>query len=310
MRSAVLGAIRFLAFAGLLALVLTPAVTSPGPATAAERPILIAFRYDDYSAVSPTAVEARIIDMFRGNGLCCTFAVIPFVCAGDFHDNSPQAVVPLPEAKAALLRQAMREGTVEVAQHGWSHQTLQGKALGYTEFAGVGYGVQERLIADGKRHLERLLGTRIDIFVPPWDSYDAGTVQAIDRLGFGILSARARIAAADNHTRLKFLPQTCGLSDLRAAVEAARRLPGIQPGTQPVIVVLFHPFDFIEADGKRGVMSCGELAGLLRWVKAQKDLRALSVGQTAALVGDLGARRYALFSAYRRLPHHLAPAPP
>ena len=43
-----------------------------------ERHINVIFRFDDYSALSSTDLELKIIDIFRKNKASVTFGVIPF----------------------------------------------------------------------------------------------------------------------------------------------------------------------------------------------------------------------------------------
>ena len=132
--------------------------------------INVVFRYDDYSARSATETELRIIEIFKSYEASLTFSVIPFVAAGDVHDPSRQETVPLSGLKADILKNAYLDKTIDVALHGYSHQTNNSQEMG--EFAGLDQVAQERRIADGKKLLETVIGAQVTTFVPPWNRYD------------------------------------------------------------------------------------------------------------------------------------------
>ena len=105
-----------------------------------EKQVNVVFRFDDYSARSSTEMELRIIDAFRKNESSITFGVIPFVCAGDAHDPSPQDIVPLTSKKGEILKTGFEEGILDIALHGYSHQTI--KAEHRMEFSSLDYNIQ------------------------------------------------------------------------------------------------------------------------------------------------------------------------
>ncbi|MCH7558351.1 MAG: DUF2334 domain-containing protein [Planctomycetes bacterium] len=131
-----------------------------------EKQIIVVFRFDDYSSRSSTDMEVKLIAAFQKHNISCTFGVIPYVHVGDSHDASPQDVVPLTPTKANILNNAIKTGTLEVALHGYSHQTNH-KRGGYTEFSGLAYDSQLERITKGKNLLEEMLDTQITIFIPP-----------------------------------------------------------------------------------------------------------------------------------------------
>jgi hypothetical protein len=88
-----------------------------------QQQITVVFRFDDPSARSGAEIEDKLIIGFRAHNMRCTFGVIPFVASGDCHDPRPQELIPLSIAKIEMLRQAAQEGVIEIAQHGYSHQT-------------------------------------------------------------------------------------------------------------------------------------------------------------------------------------------
>ena len=239
-----------------------------------EEPINVVFRFDDYSARSSTAMEEKIIELFASLNVPVTFGVIPYVCAGGLHNTSPQQVIPLPADKLAILRHGIKNGTVDVALHGYSHQaTLSGH---YTEFAGLDYYLQVDRLVKGKKFLEQMTGAPVTSFIPPWNKYDLNTIKALDMIGFSAISAKQN-ALAPKDTQLQFLPASSSPLKLRDAVETARSCPT----SQSVIVVLFHEYDFKEMKTRRGTVTFQEFSDLLHWLNSQTDVRILSLRQAA-----------------------------
>jgi peptidoglycan/xylan/chitin deacetylase (PgdA/CDA1 family) len=237
----------------------------------------------------------------------CTFGIIPYVAAGDLPDPHPQEVVALSEEKAGTLKRAVASGSVEPALHGYSHQTIRDcRRGGCTEFSGASYHSQMEKMSQGKRLLEDRLGTSISAFVPPWNSYDRNTLRCVEDLGFDSISADLR-GVTDSRSSLKFLPATCGVPELRQAIDSARR----SSDPEPVIVVLFHAYDFIEFDG-RGRFNYHDFARLLAWVASQEDVRARSISEAVQRVevgADLFRKNKGCYLADRLIPpllkHHL-----
>ena len=262
--------------------------------------IYIVFRFDDYSATSSTDVELRIIDDFRRNEASVTFGVIPFVSADDWLDPSSHDIVPLTTIKGDILKAGVKDGTLEIALHGFSHQTINAERK--TEFSGLDYNSQLERITKGKRLLVDIIGSPVTTFVPPWNKYDLNTLQALDQAGFSTLSA-SKGGAAKKSSTLNFLPATCTLLKLQDAIKSARA----SSDTQPIIVVLFHEYDFKEIDKKRGSMTYQDFSGLLNWLKKEPDIKLLSIRQATEIIDDLSVIRFKL-SQLANLLYTLLPA--
>ena len=61
----------------------------------------------------------------------------------------------------------------------------------------------------------------------------------------------------------------------------------------PVIVVVFHSYDFVEYDAKRGVIDLPRFQALLEWVRNRRGVRVMSIDQITRGRTDLTADRYA-----------------
>lgn len=255
-------------------------------------------RYDDYSAHSPTELERQMIDLLRKRRLSCAFGIIPFACE-DQLDPFASDRHPLPPAKAEVLKDALRDATVEPLLHGHSHRTLPPSSVRRrpSELDGAELDHQLRLLGEGKSFLEEALGSPVRFFAPPWNSYDRQTLRVLDRLGFRGLSAGPRFGDSDPRSRLELLPATCRLTELWEAVAQARRLAD----PSPTVVALFHPYDFVEADRVRGKMSLSDFASTLDWILSQEDLRPTAFEAESDAGHELGERRYARNRSLKRM---------
>jgi len=250
-----------------------------------QKEIMVVFRYDDYSTGSSTEMEWKIIEAFREKNASLTFAVIPYVFSGDVESPSPGDVKALSQIKCNILRNAFRTGVVDIALHGYSHQTIQANIR--TEFAGQGFLRQVEKIYKGKKFLEEMTGVPVTCFVPPWNRYDLNTLRALEKLQFSSISANLS-GDAIRTSSLKYLPATCNLLNLRNAVESARSCPELVS----VIVVLFHQYEFLEIDKKRGIITYYEFCNLLSWLRSQRDVRMTSIRQATTLINDLSGDRF------------------
>jgi len=247
--------------------------------------IIVVFRYDDYSNHSPTDLEVRLFETFQRNHIPLTIGVIPFLESGDTHEYNA-----LSSTKANLLRNMNNTSIIEVALHGFNHETIyQNKKPLYSEFAGLDFTSQHERLSQGKRLLEQLVGKTVKTFIPSWNSYDENTIKALELLEFETISASnlSSVNLKNEKSPLKFLPQTCSLNELRRAVKSAKR----NEEGQAIIVVLFHAYDFTDVDESRGEITYENFLELLDWLKAQTDVSFLNISQTAQVEHDLTYQR-------------------
>jgi hypothetical protein len=187
----------------------------------------------------------------------------------------------LSRRNAPHLFDAARAGAIEIALHGHSHLHRGNDARGRrTEFAGLHPAEQTRLIREGMQHLASAFSHRIEGFVPPWNTYDASTTEALVEAGFEFLSAGLDVF---RYGRLPVVPITCTLSTARIAIQKACCFEGLAP----VVVVLFHSDDFMEHrypprhDESLPTMNLGELEALLGWIKTKPGLQAEALSHIA-----------------------------
>jgi peptidoglycan/xylan/chitin deacetylase (PgdA/CDA1 family) len=259
-----------------------------------KKTVNLVFRLDDFSAVSSTGIEREVITLFRQHRVALTIGVVPFVCSHDFGDPTEQILLPLPADKVDFLRQAVNDATIDVALHGYSHQTVGINRK--TEFAGIGLEAQLEKLTRGKTALENTIASSVSIFIPPWNSYDLETIQVLDHLKMAVISADWKGPAAQG-TNLKFLPATTDLMHIHDAISDA----SCSPDKQPLIVVLFHLYDFKEFGGDHGCITLQKLAEELNWIKQKEGIRILSISQALDLIEDLSVHRFLAVEAWREV---------
>ena len=234
------------------------------PASAAN--IQVVFRYDDFSQLSDTATDTRIIEVFTRQGVPVVFGVIPL------HKGEQLA-----GEKAALLRRAVDAGVVECALHGHRHEYRQEEPPSpmLTEFRGLDQAEQLVKITDGKHILESVIGRPVEAFVPPVNTYDLNTVRAVEQAGLSILSADFR-GPVDPASTLSFVPFTCLFHEIPLALERIRQSRG--SGTA-ALVVLTHPYEFTGGTpepntlyGSPRTINIDAFAALIAQLKSEADI--------------------------------------
>ncbi len=252
------------------------------------KPITIILRYDDYSAVSNTHLESQLLEVLDRHQLPSIFAVIPCVTTNGFRNPQSADSLTMDAEKIALLKPYLDQGLVELCVHGCTHQTLDGKNLHtLSEFSGRPYEIQLERLAHAKGILESQFGHAIKTFVPPWGNYDENTLKAAEAAGFSIISADPRGPASDERNLL-YVPGTCRIHQLIDAIKEARSLPS---SGSTLITAVIHPYDFIEYDKERGVLSFDQFSSIIADISNDPGLRFTTAAGATQLFSDLSAAR-------------------
>ena len=260
--------------------------------------IYVVFRMDDYSALSDTDLELKIIRLFEERELSVTFSVVPYVCEKDDKDPAAQPLIRLSDQKGLILKKKVKSGVLDLALHGYAHQS--NNANDPSEFGGLQYHEQLKRLKEGKALLEEIAEVSVTTFVPPWNQYDHNTLKAMKESGFNLLSAGWK-GVVTSRTNIQYLPATCDLTLLPKAIDTVR----LSSDKYPVIVVLFHHYDFKEYGDPRGQFSLNDLATLLDWLLSQKDLNIISIGQAYRILDDLSPNRFIVLERWRKLERFL-----
>ena len=257
--------------------------------------VTVVFRYDDYSAKSPLWLERALFEEFAKRKMSLTVGVIPFV----YSDGKN---VPLDAQHISVLRKYVKSGVVEMALHGYAHKGVN--RYEHNEFAGVSYAKQWDMICRGKAELTGLCGVVPTTFIPPWNSYDANTLRALNSLGFSTLSAAVG-GTTDGLGSVGVLPYTSDLPHLTRSIKIARVLPG----RNNVVVALFHQYDF-NATGSDVVVSGNRLDRILDDVRSTNDVDVRTLGDVAGNTHqEFGSVRYSANSHLMNNPLMFRPMP-
>jgi predicted deacetylase len=258
--------------------------------------IRLAFRFDDPSETSNQEIEWGIIEALRRHQTSANFAVIPFRMVDG-------AKIALSEQRALPLVEAARDGIIEVALHGHAHVRIHPDMERPSEFVGRSKSEQQAMIQEGRAHLESVFGKAITGFVPPWNSFDSVTLSILEQSGFKYVSA-GWAPLAKSSGKIKFLPLTAHLTEMKLAVHEARKFIK----ADPVIVVVMHHYDFVESGSSKAVISLMEFSNILSWLKGQDDIKI----RTLTEISDMMISRDTALQQHRiramsRLFEHLIP---
>ena len=246
--------------------------------------INVVLRWDDYSNITSTAFEERLIEELQRREIPCTMAVVPFSLSDKL--QHPATTVALRPEKVAMLRNTDRD-VIDLALHGYCHQSVKGRR---TEFASLSLKVQRDKIKSGRDLLEDLFSLPIRTFVPPWNSYDSKTLHVLEDLQFTALSAwPGKGTHSGTATKLKYVPMTCGVLQLRGAVDIARRM---SRDSEVIVGLVFHNYDFRELGTRRGVLNLPSFLDLLESLRVQEDVKLLSISRVLGSAADLSIERY------------------
>lgn len=174
--------------------------------------IYIIFRNDDPGALSNIHKERKVAALFERYKIPQVWAVIPNNVEdphvwekGKFHqlEENPEII--------SLIQEYAGKGLVEVAQHGYTHQTSEFRpgltdeingdkfyqgidrkwapydpahSEGYSEFNGLSVAAQEEKIVKGKEYLEAVLGLEFQSFIFPWNVYNVDCLKLLRKHGF------------------------------------------------------------------------------------------------------------------------------
>jgi len=242
--------------------------------------IRVAFRFDDPSPSSNQALECAIIEALASRKCSATLAVIPF-------KRVDGELVGLTKERATHLVDAAERGVAEIALHGFSHEQRGSAPRGtQSEFAGLASADQVDLIAQGLARLKDIFGDAVSGFVPPWNSFDAATLDALERLSFRYVSGGWE-SPLPYRGVVAVLPRTCNLSSLETAVKEARRAHSLSP----IIIAVMHHYDFSESGDENAIIDLSGFDKLLGLLAEQPDLTILPLRAIAACLTARDCRR-------------------
>lgn len=230
--------------------------------------IKIVFRYDDYQLTS-TKFNESLLNSFKKNHIPLCLGIIPFNEDGLIHNE-------LTQEQLVDFTSRIKKGEVEVALHGFNHKDNKLVEKSFlvnpipSEFAKLRYTDQFEKINKAKRSIDSLLNINVNIFIPPFNTYDDNTLKVLDSLKFEVISAS--IDGSSSSNKIKYIPSTC--SDLNELSDIIKKYPN----DNLVIVVLIHPYSFKGGSnysgGPQKRIDFKQLETLLNWVNNQKYINS------------------------------------
>jgi hypothetical protein len=157
-----------------------------------------------------------------------SIGIIPF-------DDSGEAFINYTEEELIALKSEISESILEPVMHGYAHLNNE-KHKYKSEFAGVDLDIQCQLLKKGKTFLEETLKVPLQVFSPPWNTYDKNTLTALKKAGFNCISSD--LAGKSYGKNLHYLPYT--LEDFENLIEIVEN----NKSQKGVIVVMFHTYSF------------------------------------------------------------------
>lgn len=253
-----------------LLLCLTSSVLSGQPDV---KKIKIVFRFDDYMMIQDVTFDS-IINVFKKNNIPLTLGVVPY-------GKNELIFNKLNQDQLNDLKDRVKNNEIEIALHGFTHTDnkltgsppLKRKIL--SEFSNLEYNKQVKKIRKGKQALDSILNINTVVFIPPYNSYDANTIEALDRLNFKVISA-----SMDGYSvpaKISYIPYT--IDDLTELPELLKTVPDDNYS----IIAVIHPYSFFgepETAFTKPVYF-SKLDTLLNWINQQDNILAVSFSALA-----------------------------
>ncbi len=196
------------------------------------------FRVDDIY-LDNSVFEEDLFKLFNKYDVPLLLGVIPF----DLNEK------PVITAINDDINNLIDKQKLIVALHGFKH--IQNETWG--EFYGVHLEHQITMIEKGKNHLESVIRQSVTCFIPPWNAFDNNTITALTRLNFKMVTYghdfRTNGLDSDDLCLLKYsVEHLFFLHSLTFKIICFLSYFGFFKNL--VILILFHPYNFIDWQNK------------------------------------------------------------
>ena len=180
------------------------------------------------------------------------------------------------------LVEAEINDSIEISQHGHSHQNRATKNQSFTtfspsEFKGCPVEQQVDLIKTGKFLLDSIFIPQDRGFVPPWNSFDYNTLLATEQLRFRYISAGWEVPEKHNARSVKIIPRTTQVSELRQKIEQYK----LYSPLNPLLVAVLHHYDFIESGSDAARFSLHEFEETIKKATSSEYVNMISLNHIA-----------------------------
>ncbi len=240
----------------LMAVLYVALALSPGNALFSIGDRAVVIRIDDiqdYGGPSPYAQPEKMVLQYHArNRIPALVSIIPTRFGED-----PQLV--------DQVKEGLAQGTFTVATHGWHHDP----------FINLSRSMQVTEMAYGKSKLEKILGSPILAFVPPYNKFNQDTIYAMNKNGLTLMSSSVYQGDIPREEGgIAFLPQTVTTAVVvendtwtELPVESVTQEIKDSWDSYGVAVIVIHPRQFLGNDSESRWLT---YLGVLQWVNANQ----------------------------------------
>jgi len=237
--------------------------------------VYVVFRFDDYG-ITDNRFNVKLLDTFTQARVPLCIGVVPSKSNRDDLDQ-----IMLKDYEIAVMNRYLKHGAIEIALHGYNHGINSGGAYDTSsEFYGLPFKEQLLRIERGKEYLSTLFDKKIDVFIPPFNSYDQTTLAALEQAKFHIISAASVSSKNGVSKTLLSYPVSTDLFTLEKAVKHA-----MKSRENKVIVCVIHDYDFISNSrqlytrGKK--LSFNDLSSMLERISKESNVKIMTFDEIA-----------------------------
>ena len=229
----------------------------------------IIFRYDDFAfdhSGECYDIHEQLFNLFLSLNMPILVGVIPNTSAKGWNRHNTIFYPIENDARSVRLLSSALEKGFQLALHGLTHQTYVDR--GKTEYANRPYEYQVDSIKRGLNHLLRIFpNAPIDVFIPPWNSFDSLTIDAVGEAGIRTFCCGENTKAYRKNGVLVVpswpLKALINYVDYYS-LDSLARLVG-----DSRLVTTIHSYDFVETDPNYSV-SLNKFGALLRKIQIRK----------------------------------------
>jgi hypothetical protein len=190
--------------------------------------MVIVFRYDDVCG-RILAIDHDVVQKFSDYAVPLTLGFIPFLYPVSYDE----------------MQSLLHDDLHEWALHGYAHQSIVPHSNKLqTEFCGLDLKSQSEKIGEGMVVLTNFLKRSIQTFIPPWNSYDANTLEALMAHRIPNISGGMH-RSFPHHSMVNSLPATIPIGQFYQLLYAGAFDSLFD---QPVVIVVyFHAYELKES---------------------------------------------------------------
>ena len=214
------------------------------------------FRYDDYG-IANDKISSEIFHIFEKAKIPLLVGIIPFHKA-KLHNKNSDCIIDNSFAPDCI--RLLSSSNFTIGMHGFCHKDIS--SIGVSEFNGIPFFLQNKMLMAGKKYLEQCFHTPISIFIPPWNAYDQNKIRALIKNQFKVISASTHnLPSLIEPVNIAFVPYTLTLNQL--IYKQSDYFVTSDMTDDKLFIVMIHPYDFLEFKSKKGFITIKQFSNYL-----------------------------------------------